>query len=691
MSVKKINVLLVEDNQEFSNQLIRMIKKNPAAAQFSFELATSLKECFTTLESGNTDIVLLDLGLSDSHGLETIETFRQTYPDIPVIILTAHSEKSIGLKSIKKGASDFLEKEDINSKELIRAILHSLERHEIQQQLRIERQNVRDYLDLAGVIIISIDIDQKITMINKVGCRTLGYSDEELLGKNWFDTFSPSRKANTLKRKFSKIIANETETPVNFEGIIVNAKGQNRVISWNRKFIRDANNNITGILGSGTDVTARKNSKRRLKNISNQIVEHDIEKSEFVINISHELRTPLTIFKNIISNALAGTSGKLNKKITKDLKIADKVIGRLSRIITDFLEISKIEAGKMQLNLEPIDAQRLITDAVEIHKPLIDSNYMDVEISTPDEPLSFAADYSKMILIMGKLIENAAKFVPDCGGKMTIRATDLNDNIAIEIEDNGPGIQGDDINRVFNRFIQVQRDVGAGDHGTGMGLAITKELVQIHYGKIWVENIISGGTIFRMVIPKKPPETQRDESYLSSEIEKTISSLSDQADQIADICTEVATEAVTEKSEPPEVIEEPPIDWKLAISYCGDETVVKRIVSSILKESPDQLKSLIEAVEAQNQKDTVYFAHKLKGAILTVGATDLPEKAETIELAAEINDFDMVNDTMPRLQREYDKFVNFFKDPNWVETVQQVQDKIEHEERRKAYRDVLES
>ena len=90
MSVK-INILLVEDCEAFSELLIIMMKKHPATAQFSFELATSLKECFNTLESGNTDIALLDLGLTDTNGLQTIERFNQAYPDIPVIILTGHS------------------------------------------------------------------------------------------------------------------------------------------------------------------------------------------------------------------------------------------------------------------------------------------------------------------------------------------------------------------------------------------------------------------------------------------------------------------------------------------------------------------------------------------------------------------------------------------------------------------------
>jgi len=668
MNENKINILLVEDDIVFTCHFNTMIAKDPAKDRFNIETVENLKDCFSTLESGNTDIVLLDLGLSETTGLETIDKFHKTFPDTPVIVLTANSEETIGIESIKKGASAFLEKYNLNCKDVTRTILHSLERHEIQQQLKIEKQNVRNYLDLAGVIIVSIDTDQKISMINKTGCRLLGYCEDELLSMNWFETFSPSEKRDTLKEKFNRSIAEGKETPREFETVIVTAGGDHKIISWNNKFIRDKNSNITGILGSGIDVTTEKISKRNLKKINTQIIEHDIQKSEFVINISHELRTPLTIFKSIISNATAGTSGKITPKLEKELLIGDKVIDRLSGIITDFLDISKIEAGKMNLNLDSIDIHKLVTDAIDIHKPLIESNYMEVEVLLPEESVSFTADYLKIMQILGKLIENAAKFVPDCGGKMTIRVTDLDNKIGIDIEDNGPGIKGEDINRVFNRFIQVERHVGEGDHGTGLGLAITKELVEMHCGRIWVENKKDGGTIFKMILPKKPPISQKEESQIMSHIEKNIDSLANQADQIAEICDECSTPDNNDTSADNPA---PLVDWKLAVKYCGDEAVIKRIADSILADAPTQMQSLIEAVKNRNTKDAVYFAHKLKGSILTIGATDLPEKAEIVEIAASKNDFETVNATMPQLQEKYDRFMEFLSKENWTTLARQ--------------------
>lgn len=670
MNTEKINLLVVEDDEGFASLLKITLRKDSYEERFNIINAVNLQDCFSVLQSRDTDIVILDLGLPGTTGLETIEKFHKTFPDVPVIVLTANSDESVGIESIKKGASAFIEKSNINCKDLTRTILHSLERHEIQQQLKAEKQKAQTYLDLAGVIIVSIDTDQKISMINKSGCRQLGYSEAQLLKKNWFDIFSPSGKRKSLKEKFDRIITENIETPNDFETVIVNAAGQQRIISWNRKFIRDNNGNITAVLGSGIDVTTEKISNKKLKAINSRIIEHDIQKSEFIINISHELRTPLTIFKNIISNAIAGTTGKINDKLKKELEIGDKVIDRLAGIITDFLEISRIEAGKMKLNLDTIDLTRIINEAIETHKPLIDSNYMQVELHTPNEPVLFTSDYLKMMQILSKLIENAAKFVPDCGGKMIIRGTDLNDKIAIEVEDNGPGIDGPDINRVFNRFIQIERHVGEGGHGTGLGLAITKELVEMHCGRIWVENKDEGGTIFKMIIPKKPPVSAKEQACITSQIErisqieKNIESLNDQVSRIAELCSE---SSASDNNDTPPQNPVPPVDWQLAIKYCGDEKVVKRIAESIKADSPEQMQALLEAVKSGIAKEIVYAAHKLKGAIQTIGATDLPEKAATVEIAAGENDFKTINATMPLLKIEYERFTQFLNKEDWTE------------------------
>ncbi|HIJ71628.1 MAG TPA: sensor histidine kinase, partial [Planctomycetes bacterium] len=216
---------------------------------------------------------------------------------------------------------------------------------------------------------------------------------------------------------------------------------------------------------------------------------------EFVVNVSHELRTPLTIFKNIVSNLLSGVAGRINEKQRESLEIANKEVGRLSRIINDFLDISRIEAGIL-LNRENVLVQSLINDVVELLTPLADQKKVALSTSMYGADLFINVDRDRMIQVIANLINNAIKFVPDVGGRITVRAKELGDEVCIAVEDNGLGIEPDDIEKVFNRFVQVEKHVGPGSHGTGLGLAISKELVELHGGRIEATSEIGGGTTF---------------------------------------------------------------------------------------------------------------------------------------------------------------------------------------------------
>ena len=260
--------------------------------------------------------------------------------------------------------------------------------------------------------------------------------------------------------------------------------------------IIDASGKATGVVEYVRDITDRKRAEQKLR-------EQDRLKSEFVINVSHELRTPLTIFKNIISNALAGVMGQLNDKQRQNFQIADKEVDRLARIIGEFLDIAKIESGKVKFEHKPLNIISVITDVMALLRPLAKKKNVVLETAFPhDGELIVNADRDRITQVLTNLIDNAVKFTPDCGGCITVRVRDLDEEIGVDVEDNGPGIEGGDINRVFNRFVQVERHIGPGSHGTGLGLAICKELVELHGGRIWVENTPTGGANFCFTLPK---------------------------------------------------------------------------------------------------------------------------------------------------------------------------------------------
>jgi len=246
---------------------------------------------------------------------------------------------------------------------------------------------------------------------------------------------------------------------------------------------------------------------RELVKLNKELKDHSNMRTEFVVNVAHELRTPLTIFKNILSNALAGVDGKIEPKLRRNLETAVQTIDRLARVSNDFFDLSKIDVGKLNLNIKRFAIQNVITDVVNSMGHLAKEQNANIAMLMPDEELFIDADHDRIAQVLINLITNAIKFVPENTGDITVHLVDVGENIEIDIEDNGPGIEKNDIDKVFNRFVQIEKHVGEGDHGTGLGLTITKEIVEMHHGKIWVESTPDHGCHFCFSLPKSQKES----------------------------------------------------------------------------------------------------------------------------------------------------------------------------------------
>ena len=241
--------------------------------------------------------------------------------------------------------------------------------------------------------------------------------------------------------------------------------------------------------------------------------ESDRLKTQFIVTISHELRTPLVVLKNVISNAAAGILGKISPKLRENLDIADQSIDRLANLVRDFLDVAEMQAGKFRLNPAPNAVRSVIAQAVELLTPQITAKNIDLQLVLPQQEFLCNIDVPQLTRVLINLIGNAVKFVPEKVGKITIRLTDLGNELRIVIEDNGPGIDQHDIDRLFSRFVQLQRQVGPGRHGTGLGLTIAKTIVELHGGRIWVQSTPGKGTSFYFTLPNYQPAEQLTSAF----------------------------------------------------------------------------------------------------------------------------------------------------------------------------------
>lgn len=263
------------------------------------------------------------------------------------------------------------------------------------------------------------------------------------------------------------------------------------------------------------DVTEVRRAHQELLRINAALREHDRLKSEFVSTVSHELRTPLCIFKNTISNAMAGVMGKVSPKLYASLEMADRSIDRLSRIIGDFLDISKIESGTLRLERESLSVRSLVEEVIASLRPLAEAKGIEMEGRLPRREMQVFADRDRVIQVLTNLVGNAIKFIPvNCHVEVAARQVD--EQVEFLVKDDGPGLSRDDMERIFDRFVQMHKIAGAGEHGTGLGLAIAKSLVEMHGGRIWVESAPAQGCRFYFTLPASEPVGADDQTRVLS-------------------------------------------------------------------------------------------------------------------------------------------------------------------------------
>ncbi len=239
---------------------------------------------------------------------------------------------------------------------------------------------------------------------------------------------------------------------------------------------------------------------RELETANTQLRELNHLKSAFVSIVSHELRTPMTSIKGYVENMLEGLTGELGEKQRYYLTRVKHNTERLTRMIGDLLDLSRIEAGRVELKIAPLLIQDLVADVVEGFQTIAREKSVTVQASAQNSLPKVEGDRDKLHQVLTNLIQNAVKFTPK-DGKVWVE-TRLSDDGLMEccVADTGCGIPLDEIDKVFEKFYRGE-SAPADARGAGLGLAITKTLVELHGGRIWVESTPGTGSRFFFTLP----------------------------------------------------------------------------------------------------------------------------------------------------------------------------------------------
>jgi signal transduction histidine kinase len=239
---------------------------------------------------------------------------------------------------------------------------------------------------------------------------------------------------------------------------------------------------------------------RQIEDKSRQIEAANRHKSEFLANMSHELRTPLNAiigFSEVLGERLFGELNEKQAEYTDDILSSGR---HLLSLINEILDLSKVEAGRMELELATFDLPLAIDNARTFVRERATRHGITVDLKVDERLGEFLGDERKIKQILLNLLSNAVKFTPE-GGRIGINARQTNGAVEISVTDTGIGIALEDQPRIFEEFRQVGSDYEHKSEGTGLGLTLAKKFVELHGGRIWVESEVGKGSTFTFTLP----------------------------------------------------------------------------------------------------------------------------------------------------------------------------------------------
>jgi signal transduction histidine kinase len=242
---------------------------------------------------------------------------------------------------------------------------------------------------------------------------------------------------------------------------------------------------------------------REIEEKSQQIEAANRHKSEFLANMSHELRTPLNAiigFSEVLQEKLFGELNEKQAEYTDDILTSGR---HLLSLINEILDLSKVEAGRMELELATFDLPLAIDNARTFVRERATRHGITLDVAVDDRLGDFVGDERKIKQILLNLLSNAVKFTPE-GGRIGIKARQADGSVEISVTDSGIGIAPEDQPKIFEEFRQVGADYAHKVEGTGLGLTLAKKFVELHGGKIWVESEVGKGSKFTFTLPINP-------------------------------------------------------------------------------------------------------------------------------------------------------------------------------------------
>lgn len=361
----------------------------------------------------------------------------------------------------------------------------SVKIEEAQESSEAERRRLDSVLSHMSDGVIATDRRGNITIINEMASEDLNVNPDSVIGQSILDVLD-IRSQYTLR----EILENQDEIILDLSDA-----EHEQILNAYFSLIQRESGFISGLVCVLHDVTEQQKIDR--------------ERRQFVSNVSHELRTPLTSMRSYIE-ALNDGAWKDPEVAPQFLKVTQDETDRMIRMINDLLSLSRMDSGRLQLELELVNLNELFNYILNRFDMMLDKDNNDtrdtktknytIKRDFTKRDLWVEIDTDKFIQVVDNIMNNAIKYSPD-GGVITCRLLETHNHVILSITDQGLGIPKKDLSHVFDRFFRVDKARSRAQGGTGLGLAISKEVIALHHGKIWVDSIEGKGSTFYISLP----------------------------------------------------------------------------------------------------------------------------------------------------------------------------------------------
>ncbi|WP_462249982.1 two-component system sensor histidine kinase NtrB [Ferruginibacter sp.] len=473
----EVRILIIDDD-EGDFYIINEYLKNIAGQQFTIDWCSIYSDAEKLICEGKYDLYMIDYFLGAKTGLDLIQSSIKNNCEEPFILLTGNGNRSIEIQAIESGAVDYLIKGELSIEKLERCIRYSLDRASSMKALRASERKFRNIFERSKDFVFVADEELLFTEVNDASFKLFAYSRTELLSKNLFSLLTNKIEAGIIKKQLED---DEDVSDKEVEMIAKTGEKKYCILTLSKETDIRGDKYIQGIIH---DITALKKAEK-----STLLLEKVGLANRLVRMMAHEVRNPLN---NIMLSAeeLHQDLGDEEHKICLD--IINRNSKRIEGLIAELVNSSKDN----HVTVEKKSLQSILDEALNHAIDRIKLRHIDLKKDYVSDPAWIMADNEKLKIAFLNIIINAVEAMSENEGKLFIAVKQQNGQYIVAIEDNGHGINDENMSRLFEPYFTSKQN------GMGLGLASTLNILQSHNASVDVQSKINHGTVFKLFFNK---------------------------------------------------------------------------------------------------------------------------------------------------------------------------------------------